>query len=92
MGEFWALRYSVAGAFKSPAEREKIPYAGAMVMPALWSRTWGPLFLDGVAFWRRQMENAFNFPLWLSGDSHSENPNASVRKGGNPRCARSGSF
>jgi hypothetical protein len=28
--KFWTLRYSVVGAFKTPEERAKIPYAGAM--------------------------------------------------------------
>ncbi len=28
--KFWTIRYSVVGAFKTPEERAKIPYAGAM--------------------------------------------------------------
>jgi len=29
--KFWTLRYSIVGAFKTPAERAKIPYLGAPV-------------------------------------------------------------
>jgi len=50
--KFWTLRYSLGGAFKSPAEREKIPYAGAMegggdgpYLIIYLSRKFGPLFV-----------------------------------------------
>jgi hypothetical protein len=51
---FWTLRYSVVGAFKTPEERAKIPYAGAMegggdpakqYLITHLSRTFGPVYV-----------------------------------------------
>lgn len=52
--KFWTLRYSVVGAFKSPEERAKIPYAGAMegggdpltgYLITYLSRKFGPVYV-----------------------------------------------
>jgi len=50
--KFWTLRYSIMGAFKTPEERAKIPYAGAMEGggegPYLFthvSRKFGPVYV-----------------------------------------------
>jgi hypothetical protein len=52
--KFWTLRYSVVGAFKAPAARAKIPYAGAMegggdpttqYMLIYLSRQFGPVYV-----------------------------------------------
>jgi hypothetical protein len=52
--KFWTLKYSVIGAFKSPAERAKIPYEGAMeaggdpstgYMVSFLSRKFGPVYV-----------------------------------------------
>ena len=79
MGEFWTLRHSVA--FQVTGIAEKIPYAGAIVahlgfpVPAC---SWTGLRFGG-ARWKMRLISAVT-----PGDSHSENPNASVRKGGTP--------
>jgi hypothetical protein len=53
-GKFWTLRYSVLGAFKTPAEQAKIPYEGAMegggdpstaYMLVYLSRKFGPIYV-----------------------------------------------
>jgi hypothetical protein len=50
--KFWTLRYSVVGAFKSPRERAKIPFAGAMegggdgpYLATYLSRKFGPVYV-----------------------------------------------
>jgi hypothetical protein len=52
--KFWTLQYSVLGAFKSPEERAKIPYAGAMegggdpttqYLVTYLSRKFGPVYV-----------------------------------------------
>ncbi len=52
--KFWTLRYSVVGAFKTPEERAKIPYAGAMegggdpateYLITYLSRLFGPVYV-----------------------------------------------
>ncbi len=52
--KFWTLRYSVVGAFKTPEDRAKIPYAGAMegggdpatqYLITYLSRKFGPVYV-----------------------------------------------
>jgi hypothetical protein len=52
--KFWTLRYSLMGAFKTPEERAKIPYAGAMegggdpateYLVTYLSRKFGPVYV-----------------------------------------------
>ena len=50
--KFWTIRYSVLGAFRTPEERDKIPYAGAMegggegpYLITYLSRRFGPVYV-----------------------------------------------